>query len=82
MHTFFTIVFWLQVRPPPGFEPLPVKQEPMDEDPPGATPTSEPAVTGGTQGEVTPGSSHAIQEETDQPGDKISTPAPGVSGLS
>ena len=38
MHTFFTIVFWLQVWPPPGFEPLAVKQEPMDEDPPGATP--------------------------------------------
>ena len=54
----------------------------MDEDLPAATPTSEPAVTGGTQGEVTPGSSHAIQEEPDQPGDKISTPAPGVSGLS
>ena len=50
MYTLFTIVFWLQVRPPPGFQPLPVKQEPVDEDPPEAIPMSEPAVTGGTQG--------------------------------
>ena len=67
MHTLFTIVFWLQIQPPPGFKPLPVKQEPLDEDPPGATPMSEPAVMGGMQGEVTPGSSHPIQEEPDQP---------------
>ena len=82
MHTFFTIVFWLQVQPPPGFQPLPIKQEPTNVDPPGATPTSEPAVAEGTQGGVTPGSSHPIQEEPDHPGDKTATPAPGVSDFS
>ena len=50
MHTFFTIVFWLQVQPPPGFQPLPIKQEPTDVDPPGAAPTLEPTVAEGTQG--------------------------------
>ena len=78
MHTLFTIVFWLQIRPPPGFLPIAVKQEPMDEDLPGATPTSEPAATGGMQGEVAPGGSHPTQEEPDH---KTTTPAPGVSGL-
>ena len=42
---------------------------------------SEPAVTGGTQGEVTPGSSQATQEEPTQLDDKSTTPAPGVSNF-
>ena len=51
----------------------------MDEDLPGAAPMSEPTVAEGTQEEVVPGVSHPIQEEPDQPEDKITTPAPGVS---
>ena len=77
----FTIVFWLQVRPPPGFQPLPIKQEPKDEDSTGAAPMLEPAVMGGMQEGVAPIDSHPVQEEPAKPTGRTDTPAPGVSGF-